>query len=55
MKINPWISYTKGTSSDVNSDVIKITANDVPNNGSNARVSSNRTSYCYELDKKVRI
>ena len=50
MKINLWISYAKGTSSDVNLDVIKITANDVPINGSIAPITGNRTSYCYELD-----
>jgi hypothetical protein len=30
-------------------------ANDVLKNGLIARVQGNRTSYCYEIDKKVRI
>ena len=34
-------------------DVIKITLNDVPNNGLIARVSDKRTSYCHKIDKKV--
>jgi hypothetical protein len=29
--------------------------NDVPKNGGNLRAAINRTSYCYEIDKKVRI
>jgi hypothetical protein len=29
--------------------------NDVPKSGGILRASNNRTSYCYELDKKVRI
>ena len=49
-KINLWISYGLGTSSDVNSDVIKSVPNDVPNNGLNAPITGNRTSYCYGLD-----
>ena len=39
----------------VNKDVIKITANDVPNNGLNARVLGKIQSYCHKIDKKVKI
>lgn len=48
MKINLWISYAKGTSSNVIRDVMDFGANDVPINGLNAPITGNRTSNSHE-------
>jgi hypothetical protein len=36
-------------------DVIKNRPNDVPKNGLIARINGNWTSYCYKIDKKVKL
>ena len=48
MKINLWISYAKGTSSDVIGDVMKSGLNDVLKIGGILRASSNRTSNSHD-------